>query len=65
MIVFKEIMACADGGPEPHWGMNPATAFYVSIYDDAGTILDAFFDTEAEAQVVFDRLPFPVEGTAS
>lgn len=59
MSCFKEIISCADGGPEPHLGMDPETSFYVGIYDDEGTILDAWFDTEEEAQAAFDRINLP------
>lgn len=57
--MFKEIIACADGGPEPLWGMDPETSYEVGIYDDEGTILSNFFDTEAEARAAYDRIDAP------
>ena len=60
--MFKEIMQCADGGPEPLWGMDPETSFYVCIFDDSGEILSNFFDTETEARAAFDRSNLPEQG---
>jgi hypothetical protein len=60
--MYKEIMSCADGGPEPLWGMNPETSYYVAIYDENGELLSNFFDTEEEARAVFDRIKLPEEG---
>jgi hypothetical protein len=60
--MYKEILSCADGGPEPLWGMNPETSYYVAIYDESRTLLSNFFDTEEEARLVFDRIKLPKEG---
>lgn len=59
-MIYKEIIACAEGGPTPPPNMDP-DAYYVGIYDDNGTILCEFFDSKAEAKIAFDRLPFPYE----
>lgn len=60
--MFKEIISCAKGGPTPPRGMTIETAYYVGIYDDNGTILCEFFDSEASANDAFHRLTFPQEG---
>jgi len=60
--MYKEILSCADGGPEPLWGMNPETAYFVAIYDENGELLSNFFDTEEEARAVFDRIKLPEQG---
>lgn len=57
--MFKEIIPCADGGPEPLWGMDPETSYYVGVYDDKGTIISDFFDNEAEARAAYDRIDAP------
>ena len=60
-MAYKEIISCADGGPEPLWGMDPETAYYVGIYDGNGTILCEFFDNETAANIAFNRIPLPQE----
>jgi len=60
--MFKEIISCADGGPEPLLGMDLETAYYVGIFDDSGEILSNFFDTETEARAAFDRINLPEQG---
>ena len=59
-MIYKEIIACAEGGPAPPPGMK-ADAYYVGAYDDNGTILCEFFPDEAAAKIAFDRLLFPQE----
>ena len=54
-MMKKELISCAEGGPAPPEGM-PDTSWYIGLYDDAGTIIEAFFDTEEEALVAFGRL---------
>jgi hypothetical protein len=60
--MFKEIISCADGGPEPLWGMSAETAYFVGIYDESGELLSNFFDTEQEARAVYDRIKLPEQG---
>ena len=60
--MFKEILSCADGGPEPLWGMSAETAYFVGIYDESGELLSNFFDTEQEARAVYDRIKLPEQG---
>ena len=60
--MYKEILSCADGGPEPLWGMSAETAYFVAIYDENGELLSNFFDTEEEARAVFDRIKLPEQG---
>ena len=55
--MFKEIISCADGGPMPPKGMSIETAYYVGMYDDNGTIDEAWYTSEADARDAFDLLP--------
>ena len=58
--MYKEIIACADGGPTPPPHIvDVETAYYVGIYDDNGTILCEFFDNKAAANYAFDRIKLP------
>jgi hypothetical protein len=60
--VYKEIIPCADSGPTPPPHIvDVETAYYVGIYDNNGTILCEFFDTETAAKTAFDRIPLPQE----
>lgn len=62
--MFKEIIPCADGGPTPPPHMlDVASAYYVGVYDDKGTIISDFFDNEAEARAAYDRIYVPYSTT--